>query len=75
MTEAEYEKVKAAIVHEVYDCPVYFSPGSRCLQQGNIIASLTLPSAKVKASLWAERRVYLTCCINSSNRIACNWNA
>ena len=65
---AEYEKSRANAKYDFYECPIYFSPGTRCLTWTNVIARLDLPTVK-RAKLWAERRVYLTYALRKMNAV------
>jgi hypothetical protein len=60
VTLADWQKLHSDVKYQLYDAPILFSPGTKCLKWTNIIASLQLPTLH-KASLWGERRVYLTC--------------
>ena len=77
LTEKELDRTRSTMEHETYDCPLYFSSGSRTMTRSNVIASVALPTQH-KPSLWAERRVHLTCAIQAMDTwhilfIYCMW--
>ena len=67
LTEKELERSRSAVEYDTYDCPVYFSSGSRSMTRTNVIASIALPTQQ-KPTLWAERRVHLTCAVQADSQ-------